>query len=243
NLAVSLQKQGASVGVLDADIYGPSLPTMLGVPPGTQPMMQDNQILPIEKQGLKLMSAGFLFPPDQAAVLRGPMVSNVLQQMLLQTKWGELDYLILDMPPGTGDIQLTISQVVPLTGAVIITTPQKISLIDVNKGIAMFSQVNVPILGIIENMSYMIQDGSEEKIYLYGPSGAPHLAATYGLDILGQVPFYTDVVTKCDSGVPAATDENSAAGVVYHDLAGKVARAASTAMLSGESCPNVDIEW
>ena len=240
NLAVALAQSGAKVGLLDADIYGPSIPTMLGIA-HLQPHISDKKFVPLEVAGLKVMSAGFLMPAGDAAVLRGPMVSNLLQQILLLTHWGELDYLILDMPPGTGDIQLTITQSVQLTGAVIVTTPQKISLIDVAKGINMFSKVNVPLLGVIENMSYLQQ--GDQKVFLYGPSGVPHLSQTYGLDILGQIPFYPEVVGLSDRGCPAAADHGNPWASTYHLLADAVVRKSSIAMNQKIQVPVVSIDW
>jgi len=240
NLAVALAQQGAKVGLLDADIYGPSLPTMLGLE-GRQPMVQNQRFIPIEVVGLKVMSAGFLFPMGDAAVLRGPMVSNILQQVLLMTQWGELDYLILDMPPGTGDIQLTITQAVSLSGAVIVTTPQKIALIDVGKGIDMFSKVNVPILGVVENMSYLEKDG--EKIFLYGQSGTPHLAKTYGLDTLIEIPFFPNIVAMSDKGRPAAADIGTPYAEIFNHLAQKVVRQNAIFQGTHLAIPNVNINW
>ena len=240
NLAVSLAQSGAKVGLLDADIYGPSLPTMLGLR-GKQPQILDKKFIPLEAAGLKVMSAGFLMPESDAAVLRGPMISNLLQQILLLTEWGELDYLILDMPPGTGDIQLTITQAVQLTGAVIVTTPQKVSLLDVAKGINMFSKVNVPILGVVENMSYLMQ--GDQKVFLYGPSGVPQLASTYGLDILGQIPFYPEVVAFSDRGSPAAADHGQPWASTYSLLGEAVVRRTAQAMNTSIQVPTVDIDW
>jgi ATP-binding protein involved in chromosome partitioning len=240
NLAVALAQNGAKVGLLDADIYGPSIPTMLGIAQ-RQPHIVDKKFVPLQVAGLKVMSAGFLMPAGDAAVLRGPMVSNLLQQILLLTQWGELDYLILDMPPGTGDIQLTITQSVQLTGAVIVTTPQKISLIDVAKGINMFSKVNVPLLGVVENMSYLQQ--GDQKVYLYGPSGVPHLSETYGLDILGMIPFYPEVVGLSDKGCPAAADHGNPWASTYNLLAESVVRKTAMAMNNSVQAPVVDITW
>jgi ATP-binding protein involved in chromosome partitioning len=240
NIATALAQQGASVGLLDADIFGPSLPTMFGLS-GQNPQVHEQKFIPFEVCGLKMMSAGFLFPADEAAVLRGPMVSNVLQQILFNTEWGELDYLFIDMPPGTGDVQLTLSQAVPLCGAAIVTTPQKISLIDVVKGIEMFSKVNVPILGVIENMSYLAHN--DQKIPLYGPSGTPTLANMYGLNILGNMPFYPEIVTNCDKGTPASADPSSEPGSFYKQISLELVREISKAQHNDAQIPNVDIDW
>lgn len=242
NLAITLQLQGAKVGLLDADIYGPSQPTMFGVA-NDRPHVIDQTFLPLEVCGIKMMSAGFLFPQSEAAVLRGPMVSNVLQQILFLTRWGELDYLVLDMPPGTGDIQLTITQALALSGALIVTTPQKISLIDVAKGIAMFSKVNVPILGIVENMSYFICDQCDHKHQLYGQSGTPQLAETYGLDLLGHLPFSQQMVQGGDFGQPPSADITSPAYQAYSELSQSVVRQVAKVQHGSNSIPNVDIKW
>jgi ATP-binding protein involved in chromosome partitioning len=240
NIATALAMQGASVGLLDADIFGPSLPTMFGLS-SKQPQIHNQKFIPFEVCGLKMMSAGFLFPADEAAVLRGPMVSNVLQQILFNTEWGKLDYLFIDMPPGTGDVQLTLSQAVPLCGAAIVTTPQKISLIDVIKGIEMFSKVNVPILGVIENMSYLAFN--DQKIPLYGPSGTPALAQMYGLNILGNMPFYPEVVSNSDKGRPMSADPSSEPGSFYKQISLELVREISKAQHSDNNIPMVDIDW
>jgi len=240
NLAVSLAQSGAKVALLDADIYGPSIPTLFGLE-GRRPQVEKDKFYPFEVGGLKLMSAGFLMQPGEAAVMRGPMISNLLQQLLFLTSWGELDYLILDMPPGTGDVQLTISQSLQLSGAVIVTTPQKMALIDVAKGIGMFSQVNVPILGVVENMSYLEHGG--EKIQLYGPSGTPALAESYGLEILAQLPFFPGVVQMCDKGQPAAAHHGTPEADAYLDVAEKVVRKVAVAQNENVTVPKVDIEW
>jgi ATP-binding protein involved in chromosome partitioning len=240
NLAVSLAQSGAKVGLLDADIYGPSIPTLFGLE-GRRPHVEKDRFDPFEVGGLKLMSAGFLMQPGEAAVMRGPMISNLLQQLLFLTNWGELDYLILDMPPGTGDVQLTISQSLQLAGALIVTTPQKMALIDVAKGIGMFSQVNVPILGVVENMSYLEHGG--EKIQLYGPSGTPALAESYGLDILAQLPFFPGVVQMCDKGQPAAANHGTVEAEAYQKVADQVVRRVAVAQNENITVPEVNIEW
>lgn len=240
NLAVALAQSGARVGMLDADIYGPSLPTMLGLA-GRGPQVVDQTFIPLEAVGMKVMSAGFLMPQGDAAVMRGPMISNLLQQILLFTEWGELDYLIIDMPPGTGDIQLTLTQTVNLSGALIVTTPQRISLIDVAKGIGMFSKVNVPILGVVENMSYLEQNG--QRVELYGPSGTPGLSATYGLDILGHIPFFPEVVAHSDRGQPAAAHHGTSYAKVYADVGERLVREVAKARHDTTPIPNIDIDW
>lgn len=204
NLAVALAQAGAKVGLIDADIYGPSIPLMMGI--HTQPRAYQEggktRLLPCENYGVKVMSIGFLIDPDQAIVWRGPMASGALKQFLTDVDWGELDYLLFDMPPGTGDIQLTLSQSLPLTGAVIITTPQDISLADARKGVRMFEKVNVPILGIIENMSYFICShcGQRDEIFDYG--GGRAAAEELNVRFLGELPIVTKVRVAGDKGVP-----------------------------------------
>ena len=242
NLAVSLARSGAAVGLLDADIYGPSQPTLFGLAE-KKPWVEDQRFVPLEGCGVRMMSAGYLFPPGEAAVLRGPMVSNVLQQILLKTRWGGLDYLVLDMPPGTGDIQITVCQALRLTGAVIVSTPQKISLLDVGKGIAMFDKVKVPILGIVENMSEFICDGCDKHHAIFGPSGVPRLAEIYGIPVLGRIPFSPRIVTESDRGRPPAFADGTPEGAAFRELATAVVRAAAKATASEADLPVVDIAW
>ncbi|KZN66584.1 hypothetical protein N473_09330 [Pseudoalteromonas luteoviolacea CPMOR-1] len=189
NLALALKEEGAEVGLLDADIYGPSIPSLLGLV-GEQPSAKDDKTLnPMQKYGLNTMSIGYLVPAEKATVWRGPMASQALNQLLNETDWGELDYLIVDMPPGTGDIQLTMTQKLPASGAVIITTPQDLALADAQKGIAMFSQVNLPIIGLIENMSYFNCQHCGEKNALFGSDGGSELAARHGVPLLAEIPL------------------------------------------------------
>jgi ATP-binding protein involved in chromosome partitioning len=198
NLALALSKGGAKVGLMDADIYGPSVPIMMGVP---VPIDQATTPFPIEKYGLKLMSMGFLVPPHQAVIWRGPMVHRAVTQFLTDVNWGELDYLVIDLPPGTGDAQLTLTQTAPLSGAVIVTTPQDVSLIDARKGLEMFREVRVPVLGIIENMSYFVTEtGQRYEIFRHG--GGEKLAAAAGVPFLGEVPIDPRVAECGDSGEP-----------------------------------------
>jgi len=207
NLALALAREGASVGILDADIYGPSIPLMLGVA-GERPTSDDGESMnPPRAHGLQVMSIGFLIDPDQPMVWRGPMVTQALNQMLQQTRWSDLDYLIVDMPPGTGDIQLTLSQQVPVSGAVIVTTPQDIALLDARKGLQMFRKVNVPVLGIVENMSIHICTicGHEEP--LFGSGGGSGMAAEYDVDLLGQLPLDLRIREQADGGRPSVVAE------------------------------------
>ena len=198
NLALALARTGAKVGLMDADIYGPSVPIMMGIP---CPIDQATTPFPIEKYGLKLMSIGFVVPQDRAVIWRGPMVDRALRQFLTELSWGPLDYLILDMPPGTGDAQLTITQQTNLTGAVIVTTPQDVSLIDARKGLEMFREVRVPVLGIVENMSYFIgEDGKRYEIFRHG--GGKKLADAAGVPFLGDIPIDPRVAECGDEGEP-----------------------------------------
>src|SRR5438876_10988684 len=197
NLALALKMQGQRVGLLDADIYGPSVPIMLGVP---QVDPQTTQF-PLDRYGLKLMSMGFLVNPNQAVVWRGPMVDKYLRQFLMAIPWGDLDYMVIDLPPGTGDAQLTLTQALRLSGAVIVTTPQQVSLIDARKGLEMFRQVRVPVLGIVENMSYFIgEDGKRYEIFRHG--GGKKLATEAGVAFLGEIPIDPRVTECGDQGEP-----------------------------------------
>ena len=201
NVAISLGLQGLKVGILDADIYGPSLPRMIGV--NEKPKSQDGKTLePIQKYGLKCMSIGFLVPEDTPTIWRGPMVMSALEQMLKDVAWGNLDALVVDMPPGTGDAQLTMSQRVPLAGAVIVSTPQDIALLDARKGLNMFKKVNVPVLGIVENMSTFICPKCGEPTDIFGTGGAEQEALRLGVDFLGGIPLHKDIRTTSDDGTP-----------------------------------------
>lgn len=212
NLAMALVMEGASVGLIDADIYGPSVPMMLNInkKPEVERIDGRNMLVPVEKYGLKVMSIGLLVDTNTAVVWRGPMASSALKQFMSDTSWGELDYLLFDMPPGTGDIQLTLSQTIPLTGAVIVTTPQEISLADARKGKSMFDKVNVPTVGIIENMSYYPKsDGSKE--YIFGQGGGQRMCDETGIALLGEIPINTKIREQGDIGTPivySLPDEN-----------------------------------
>lgn len=200
NLAVALAKSGAEVGLLDADVYGPNIPMMMGVP--NPPEQQDGKIKPAESHGVKLMSMGFFVPEETAVVWRGPMIHTAIQQFFRDVLWGELDYLFVDLPPGTGDAQLTLSQLVPMSGAVTVTTPQEVALHDVRKGMMMFQKVNVPLLGIIENMSYFIcgHCGERSEIFSYG--GGERAADKLGVPFLGRIPIDPAIRAGGDAGVP-----------------------------------------
>jgi len=207
NLALALAADGNTVGLLDADIYGPSQGLMLGIAEGTKPEVTNNQLLPIIAYGVQCMSMSFLKDERTPAVWRGPMASGALQQLLTQTRWDEVDILVVDMPPGTGDIQLTLSQQVPLSGALVVTTPQDIALIDARKGIEMFRKVDVPVLGIVENMSTHVctECGHEEAVF--GSGGGDAIAREYGVDLLAQLPLSMDIRMLSDAGRPPVANE------------------------------------
>ena len=223
NLALALSAEGARVGVLDADIYGPSQPTMLGI--SGAPESVDGQTLePRENYGLQMSSIGLLIDADQPMVWRGPMVTQALQQLLGQTNWKDLDYLVVDMPPGTGDIQLTLSQQVPVTGAVIVTTPQDIALMDAKKGLKMFEKVNIPILGIVENMAVHVCSKCGHTEHIFGADGGRKMAEQYGVDYLGSLPLDIRIREQADSGRPTVVAEpDSAITQTYKEIARKVA--------------------
>ncbi len=223
NLALALSAEGARVGVLDADIYGPSQPTMLGI--SGKPESADGQTLePMENYGLQLSSIGLLIDADQPMVWRGPMVTQALQQLLGQTNWKELDYLVVDMPPGTGDIQLTLAQQVPVTGAVIVTTPQDIALMDARKGLKMFEKVGIPILGIVENMAVHICSKCGHAEHIFGADGGRKMAQQYGVDYLGSLPLDIRIREQADAGRPTVVaDPTSPITAIYKEIARKVA--------------------
>jgi ATP-binding protein involved in chromosome partitioning len=223
NLALALAAEGARVGILDADIYGPSQPMMMGVE--GRPESADGKTMePLENYSVQVISIGFLIDRDEAMIWRGPMATQALEQLLRQTNWKDLDYLIVDMPPGTGDIQLTLSQRVPLTGAVIVTTPQDIALLDARKGIKMFEKVGVPILGIVENMAVYCCPNCGHTEHIFGADGGKHMAAEYGMDYLGALPLNMQIRVQADSGMPTvvADPEGEIAGI-YKAVARQVA--------------------
>jgi ATP-binding protein involved in chromosome partitioning len=230
NLALALAAEGASVGVLDADIYGPSQPMMLGI--NRRPESDDGKTMePLENYGVQVMSIGFLVDQDEAMIWRGPMATQALEQLLRQTNWKDLDYLIIDMPPGTGDIQLTLSQRVPMTGAVIVTTPQDIALLDAKKGIKMFEKVGVPILGIVENMAVHVCSNCGHVEHIFGADGGKKMAADYGIDYLGALPLDMQIRLQADSGKPTVVaDPDGDVARIYkkvaRDVAVKIARQA-----------------
>ena len=222
NLALAMRRLGLKVGIMDADVFGPSQPRMLGIK--DKPDVSNGSVLPpLEGYGIKAMSIGFLVDEDKPVVWRGPMVMGAIKQLLEDVSWGELDVLVVDMPPGTGDAQLTLAQTVPLSGAVIVSTPQDIALIDARKGIAMFEKVNVPILGILENMSTFVCPNCEHESHIFGHDGARQEAEKLGVDFLGDIPLHIDIRTTSDEGLPiVVTKPESASAKAYMELAQKV---------------------
>jgi len=236
NLAMALRMTGHAVGLMDADIYGPSVPIMFGlsVDPKTTPF-------PVEKYGIRLMSMGFLVDPQQAVIWRGPKVAQAVSQFLTHINWAPLDYLVIDLPPGTGDAQLTLAQTAPLTGAVIVTTPQDISLIDARKGLAMFREVRVPVIGIVENMSYFVgEDGKRYDIFRHG--GGRKLADEAGVPLLGEIPIDPLVAESGDAGEPIVSKyPQSPAAAAYLKLAAVVMEASAHTAASAEKLPEVQL--
>ncbi len=242
NLALAMRANGLSVGVLDADIYGPSMPRMLGI--SGRPSSADGKILrPMENYGIKCMSIGFLVPEDTPMIWRGPMVMSALQQMLRDVAWGELDIMIVDMPPGTGDAQLTMAQQVALAGAVIVSTPQDIALIDARRGLAMFQKVNVPVLGIIENMSYFLCPHCGERSDIFSHGGARREAERLGTEFLGEVPLDIRIRETSDDGRPiTVSDPDSPYAKTFRDIAAKVWTQVSGETPARRAAPRIVVE-
>jgi len=222
NLAVAFAQQGATVGLLDADIYGPNVPMMMGA--NAQPQAIDEKIIPLENHGVKFMSLGLIAGENTPIIWRGPIVGKIIQQFMTDVIWGALDYLIVDLPPGTGDAQITLSQTVPLSGAVIVTTPQNVSLEDVHRSIEMFRKVNVPLLGIVENMSCFICPCCGDRTPLFGEGGGRRIADAFGLPLLGQIPIQPAIREGGDAGQPIALGESEPA-CVFADMARRIADA------------------
>ena len=252
NLALALKEQGHSVGLLDADVYGPSIAMMLGVAEGTKPAVVDGKSMtPIEACGLQTMSIAYLVTDKTPMVWRGPMASGALQQLLTQTAWDNLDYLVVDMPPGTGDIQLTLAQQVSVDGAVIVTTPQDIALLDAKKGIEMFQKVNIPVLGIVENMSVHICSNCGHKEHIFGDAGGVRLAEEYGVKLLAQLPLSLQIRTSMDEGKPQTliadhtvqsgdnADQTGEIGNCYKTLAENVVSSLTEG--EGDAIPDITI--
>jgi ATP-binding protein involved in chromosome partitioning len=221
NLAVALQRSGARVGLMDTDVYGPSVPILMGA--SEVPRVVEGKIEPPVEYGIKLMSMAFFLPKDEAVIWRGPMLHKTIQQFLGEVRWGELDYLIMDLPPGTGDIQLSLSQTIPLTGAVIVSTPQDLALTVASKAIAMFQKLNVPILGIIENMSYYTCPECGHREEIFGHGGAREAALRLGIEFLGEIPLDPAIRIQSDSGKPVALDDSTVYGKAFREVADALA--------------------
>lgn len=241
NLAVALARDGAKVGLVDADVYGPSIPLMMGL--SGRPAVKNQRLQPMEKYGVKVMSIGFLVDPMQAVIWRGPMASGAVKQFMSDVDWGELDYLVFDLPPGTGDIQLTLVQTIPLTGAVIVTTPQDISLADARKGFVMFQKVNVPVFGIIENMSYFICTHCGQRENIFDNGGGKRAAEELGVPFLGDIPIYTSIRKGGDTGKPIVVDDqHTVQGDIIRTIARNLAAQISIRNAQQESAPAIDIQ-
>jgi ATP-binding protein involved in chromosome partitioning len=231
NLALALKQSGAQVGLVDVDVYGPDVPLMMGAK--GRPGMFDNKIIPVEAHGIKIMSIGLLVAEREALVWRGPMIHSAVQQFLRDVSWGPLDYLVFDMPPGTGDAQLSLSQVVPLSGVVMVTTPQDVALLDVRKALGMFRKLNVPILGIVENMSYFIAPDTGRRYGIFGEGGGQRVADEFGVPLLGQIPLEMETREGGDAGVPITVGKpDSAQAQAFRKIASAaVARVEAVAAL------------
>ncbi len=235
NLAVALAQDGAKVGIMDADVYGPNVPLMLGIA-HKQPEIFNNKIMPVEAFGVKVISMAMLAPPDKPMVLRGPMLHGIVRQFLSDVDWGELDYLVVDMPPGTGDVQLSLAQLVPVQGAVLVTTPQNVSIADVRRALKMFEQVSVPLLGIVENMSYFTPPDMPEKRYnIFGEGGGKNLADEYDVPFLGEIPIGMEVREAGDKGTPVViSNPDSPQAIAFMKVAEEVARQVSIEAMKPE---------
>jgi ATP-binding protein involved in chromosome partitioning len=228
NLALALSQTGASVGLMDADIYGPNVPLMMGLKERPQVQGEEGRIQPVVRYGIKLVSIGFFIDESKPVIWRGPMVHGALQQFFRDFDWGDLDYLVVDLPPGTGDAPLSLAQLIPLSGVVIVTTPQDVALQDVSKGMAMFRQLEVPVIGVIENMSYFVCSNCDARHEIFGRGGGERIAKTYDVPFLGQVPLQPSVRTGGDEGHPVVmTDPDSPAAQAFSSVAGAVARQVS----------------
>lgn len=244
NLALALAAEGASVGLLDADIYGPSQPQMLGISAGKPESLDGKSMEPMQAHGIQAMSIGFLIDNDTPMVWRGPMVTGALEQLLRETNWKDLDYLIIDLPPGTGDIQLTLAQKIPVTGAIIVTTPQDIALLDARKGLKMFEKVGIPILGIVENMSTHICSKCGHEEHIFGAGGGAVMSKDYNVDLLGSLPLDIKIREQSDGGKPTViTEPNGQIAAIYKKIARSAAIKIANASLDHSSkFPNIVIQ-
>ena len=234
NLAVSLAQDGARVGLMDADVYGPNVPIMLGVSEA-RPELDVNKLIPIEAHGVRVMSMALLQPGDKPMIVRGPILHGLVKQFLSDVKWGELDYLIVDMPPGTGDVQLSLAQLVPVQGAVLVTTPQDVAVADVRRALRMFETVAIPVLGVVENMSYFVAPDTGNRYDIFGAGGGQRLAEMYGVPFLGAIPLGMDVRAGGDSGVPVVvSNPASAQALAFRHVAEEVARQVSIEAMKPE---------
>jgi ATP-binding protein involved in chromosome partitioning len=242
NLALGLRDLGLKVGMLDADIYGPSLPKLLAIKEKPQ-TIDGTRLKPIERYGLTVMSIGFLIEEETPMIWRGPMVMSAITQMLREVEWGKLDIMVVDMPPGTGDAQLTMAQQVPLKGAVIVSTPQDLALIDARRGVAMFKRVDVPVLGVVENMSYFLCPSCGERTDIFGHGGAQAEAVRLGVPFLGEVPLHMTIREKSDAGLPVvATEPDGPHAKIYREIAGKVWDQIKGGPAAGRTAPKIVIE-
>jgi len=244
SLALALAREGARVGVLDADIYGPSQGLMFGIAEGTRPQVREQKwFVPIEAHGVQVMSMAFLTTDDTPMVWRGPMASGALIQLITQTAWDDLDYLIVDMPPGTGDIQLTLAQKVPVAGAVIVTTPQDLALLDAIKGVEMFRKVNIPVLGVVENMAVHICSNCGHAEHLFGEGGGEKLAARYGVELLASMPLSMEIRSQSDAGRPiVVSDTESQLAMLYQQMARSVGARIARFAQAAQAMPKIVIE-